>query len=124
MTQEISIRQFREAIRMLPEEKPVDRPGVWYRTQKEHWLCWLCRWLQRAEAVKTPAQSVYNRIECSGMLLWLISAAKVEPKRVNAARLAEAQARTAPGQAAAVRKHVPWELVAAKLWATTKDSYH
>ncbi|CAN5248304.1 hypothetical protein BH20GEM2_BH20GEM2_02970 [soil metagenome] len=38
MANEISIEQFIEAIRKLPEDEPNDNPRVWYRTQKEHWL--------------------------------------------------------------------------------------
>ena len=43
-TQSISIEQFILAIERLPEDAPRDRDGVWYRTQKEHWLGWLSQY--------------------------------------------------------------------------------
>jgi hypothetical protein len=43
-TPSISIEQFVAAIEKLPEDEPRDRDGVWYRTQKEHWLGWLSQY--------------------------------------------------------------------------------
>ena len=40
----ISIEQFVAAIEKLPEDEPRDRDGVWYRSQKEHWLGWLSQY--------------------------------------------------------------------------------
>jgi hypothetical protein len=58
---------------------------------------------------------VYNRIVEPKLLLWLISAAGVQPDLVDAAKLAVQEAGTLAGKSAALRRHVPWHVVAAAL---------
>ena len=89
----ISIAQFISAIRRLPPDEPRSQPGVWYRTQKEHWLGWLGEYhgpgaYGRAPSEERDARFVYNHIVCPEMLLWLIEASggEPEPRRGSATR--------------------------------------
>jgi hypothetical protein len=58
----------------------------------------------------------YNHIVESEMLLWLISAADVRSTLVARARRAARAAHSMPGRSAAVRRVVPWSIVASALW--------
>lgn len=49
------------------------------------------------------------------MLLWLISASEVAPQLVKAAQESAGAASSMPGKSAAIRKCVPWPIVAAAL---------
>jgi hypothetical protein len=109
-----SIAKLIRAIRALPSDKPQITPGKWYRTQKEHWLGWLGEYAGpgaygRTGTGQRDAQFAYNHIVEVKMLLWLIEAAKVNPKLVRMARRSSAGATSLPQKAAAVRKHVPWQ---------------
>lgn len=37
----VSIAEFMRIIQKLPSDQPRIQPGVWYTTQKQHWLGWL-----------------------------------------------------------------------------------
>ena len=116
----VSIQQFIEVISTLPEDKPHGNPRVWYRTQKEHWLGWLRDYsgpgaYDRKNSDR-DAKYVYNHIANPGMLLWLITAAGVSSElmlTMGQALAATPDARTHVG---IIRKHVPWSVVASKLW--------
>jgi hypothetical protein len=54
------------------------------------------------------------------MLLWLISAAKVPASRVRAARAVAATLPSLQRRSAAIRKIVPWEMVAERLWPSKR----
>jgi hypothetical protein len=116
----VTVRQFIAAIRKLPSDKPV-YSDKWYLTQKEHWLGWLTYYNSSGAYGRKPrmnrdAAFAYNHIVESKMLLWIISAAKVSPKLVRAAR---GDAKSAPSmsrKSAMVRKHVPWDVLASALW--------
>ena len=116
----VSIQQFIEVISTLPEDKPHGNPRVWYRTQKEHWLGWLRDYsgpgaYDRKNSDR-DAKYAYNHIANPGMLLWLITAAGVSSElmlTMGQALAATPDARTHVG---IIRKHVPWSVVASKLW--------
>ena len=120
-----SIEWFIQAIRRLPSDEPVpDRqPGYNnYRTQKDHWLGWLdpnanTGTYPRRSAPDRDARYVYNRIVEPQMLLWLISAAGVRQELVQAAARAAEEASSLAGKSAAIRRQVPWPVVAAALEA-------
>ena len=122
MNTAISVEQFISAIRRLPPDKPQVYSGKWYRTQKEHWLGWLRHYgepgyYKRKYDRTDDAGFAYNHIVNFEMLLWIIHAAGVRPSLVRAARAAAARARTMSGKSAAIRRHVPWEKLAAALWS-------
>jgi hypothetical protein len=62
------------------------------------------------------AAFAYNHIVNPKMLLWIISAAKVSPALVKAARRDAKAAASMPRKSAMVRKHVPWSVLAGALW--------
>ncbi len=116
----ITIRQFMFVIRKLPSDRPVVS-HKWYLTQKQHRLGWLSQYNSAGAYGRKPrmnrdAAFAYNHIKESKMLLWIISAAKVSPKLVKAARRDAKGAVSMPGKSAMVRKNVPWNVLAGALW--------
>ena len=68
-----------------------DDKGVWYTSQKEHWLGWLSEYdgpgaYNRKSWKGRSAEFVYNHIGCPPMLLWLAEAAGVSKTKVVAAK--------------------------------------
>jgi len=121
MPASISIRRFRHAIEALPSDKPVVVPGRWYTTQKEHWLGWLREYLgpgayNRIGTSKRDARYAYNHIVEVEMLLWLISAAGISRRVVQAASRAATRGKSLQARSAAVRRVVPWEALEPVLW--------
>jgi hypothetical protein len=121
-TRERSIKELIHAIRALPEDRPVVRPRVWYRSQKEHWLGWLSEYAGpgaygRKVLGERRARVMYGRIVNYQMLTWLAAAAGVDPVLVARAREAAESAVTLQARSAAVRRIVPWDTVAAALWS-------
>jgi hypothetical protein len=98
-------------------------PKKWYRTEKEHWLGWLAEYNSRGyygrnAGLNRDARYAYNHIVEVDMLLWLMKAAGVPAGRVRAARAAAARLPSLQHKSGAVRKIVPWEMVAGRLWKT------
>lgn len=121
MNKKISIKQFFLAIYDLPSDKPLIRPDVWYKTQKEHWLGWLGEYnfagaYGRDVSKKRDAKFAYNHIVNYQMLLWIIQAAGVKKSLVKLAKSACDQVTTMHQKSAAIRKHVPWEELVIVLW--------
>jgi hypothetical protein len=120
MNKKISIKQFFLAIYELPSDKPKDTPGKWYKTQKEHWLGWLGEYegpgaYGRKGGKDQGAEYAYNHIVEYRMLLWLIEAAGVESKLVRAAKSIVDKEKSMHANSAAIRKIVPWEMLATVL---------
>ncbi|MCC6174003.1 MAG: hypothetical protein IT305_01760 [Chloroflexi bacterium] len=125
MTATIGIDQFIRAIERLPSDPPQRAPGVWFTTQKEHWLGWLRQYdgpgaYNRIPASQLPrphdAKWVYNHVVNPYMLFWLVETAGVRPERVEAARNGLAADASLMARAGAIRRHVPWADIAAALW--------
>jgi hypothetical protein len=115
----ISIAKFRRTIKNLPEGEIV--PGKWYTTQQEHWLGWLKGYhgpgaYGRKSSTERNARFAYNHIVCHEMLLWIIDAAGVSPSLVKAAERAAEKKDSLMAKSAAIRKLVPWEVLAEALW--------
>jgi hypothetical protein len=95
--------------------------GVWYRSQKEHWLGWLSEYdgpgaYGRKTQRGRSARFVYNHINCPPMLLWLAEATGVRRATVLAAkRSALATGRTRGAHCARIRKVIPWQIVEAQI---------
>ncbi len=126
MEDSISIKEFMRAIRKLPSDEPRDNPGVWYRTQKEHWLGWLSQYhtpgaYGRQVDRTRDARYAYNHIVNPYMLLWLIDAAGIPRDLVESARSAMEGHATLQGQSAAIRRCVPWSEVEAALWGKRRS---
>lgn len=111
------------AIRKLPSDDPVETPGKWYRTQKEHWLVWLSEYhgpgaYGRTGKAKRDAAYAYNHIVEPKMLLWIIEAAGVQESLLESAGKAAKREKTMMAQSAAIRKLVSWETIAVALWGS------
>lgn len=118
----ITIAQLAAAIEGLPADPVIENSGVWYKTQKEHWLGWIRGYAGPGaygrKNHERDAKYVYNHLVNPFMLLWLAEAANVSPELVQAAQ--EAQEAHAGDslmrQAGAVRRCVPWAQIEAALW--------
>ena len=107
---------------------PRGTPGYKkYTTQKDRWLGWLnpaagAGTYPRRTGENATARVVYNRIVEPKMLLWLADAAGVQPALVNEARRAAEIEAPLASKAAAIRKVVPWIVVADALISDSRRS--
>lgn len=126
MEDSVSIRDFLIAISRLPEDRPVRNPKKWYLTQKEHWVGWLFEYngpgaYSRKTTDGRDARFVYNHVVQPEMLVYLAHAAGVSrPKRTAARKILNTN-QSLMRQAAAIRKLLPWELVAIALWSNNSS---
>jgi hypothetical protein len=94
-----------------------DDRGVWYTSQKEHWIGWLLQYdgpgaYNRKRWKGRSAEFAYNHVRCPPMLLWLAEAAGVPKKKVLAAKRSALKApQNLSGQSAALRKAIPWPII-------------
>jgi hypothetical protein len=121
LSKPVSIKRFIQAIRRLPTDKPVDDPRKWYKTQKQHWLGWLREYhgpgaYGRKTSQERDAKYAYNHIVEYKMLLWLIEAADVNQKLVKKAKSVVDDKKTLQANSAAIRRIVPWEMLANARW--------
>jgi hypothetical protein len=121
MSKSKTIAQFIHAIRLLPSDEPVENSGVWYKTEKEHWIEWLKGYqgpggYGRKVVEERDARFAYNHVVNFEMLLWIISAAGIKPNLVKAVRRASNHGATLQQKSAAIRKLVPWEELVNALW--------
>ena len=98
-----------------------DDEGVWYTSQKEHWLGWLSEYdgpgaYDRKSWTGRSAQFVYNHIGCPPMLLWLAEAAGVSRTKVLAAKRSALSARgNRATHCAKIRAVIPWPVIEERL---------
>ena len=121
MRDPIPVRKLLAAIRKLTADKPVHTPGKWYMTQHEHWLGWQSECdgpgaCGRDASVKRDAKFAYNHIVEPEMVLYLAAAAGLDKRKVSIARDSTSAGRTLMQKAGLIRKHLPWQIVAAALW--------
>ena len=125
--QEYTPEDLSAAIRLLPEDERQEDSTVWYRSQKEHWLGWLAEYdgpgAYGRKGGNRTARFVYNHIVNPDMLLWLIATSNVPEALVDAAVEASCARddMTLMEQAAAVRKHVPWDVLAMGIGARGRN---
>lgn len=121
MTDSLDLRDLLVAISRMPEDKRVCRDSVWYESQKEHWIGWLLDYRSpgaygRKVVSGRDARFVYNHVVCPDLLLFLAKGSGVSEQLIRAARAAARGAGTTQmAQSAAIRKHIPWEMVLAAL---------
>lgn len=116
-----TVEEFIRKIKKLPSDKPVIDTGKWYKTQKEHWLGWLSEYSgPGAYGRKTDkihdAEYAYNHVVQYKMLIWIIKAAKINPKLIKEAIKACEKQTSLMGKSAAIRKHVPWDVLERAFW--------
>ena len=119
----ITIAEFIRVIRSLQSDEPRVQPGVWYTTQKQHWLGWLGEYdgpgaYGRIPGKQRDAKFAYNHIVCPEALLWLIEAAGVRQELVQAAQSATETGTSLMQKADAIRRHVPWSELYNVLWGS------
>jgi len=115
MERSLEIAELLIAISRLPEDRRRRR-GVWYESQKEHWVGWLFHYNSpgaygRKVTSGRDAKFVYNHIVCPGLLSYLAGAAGVSQTLVRQAKRAAAIGGTEMQQAGAIRRIIPWQLV-------------
>lgn len=126
MKKEITIEEFRNAIKKLPSDEPKIQPGIWYKTQKEHWLGWLNEYrgpgaYGRKGGVNREAKFAYNHAVNYLMFIWIIEAAGVDPKLVKQTKAIVNTKKSLQANSAAIRKIVPWEVLAKAIWGENLD---
>jgi hypothetical protein len=95
--------------------------GVWYSSQKEHWMGWLSEYdgpgaYGRKNWNGRTAEFVYNHIACPPMLFWLAEAVGVPRKNLVAAkRSALSDGRNRASHCALIRKTIPWSAIEERL---------
>lgn len=112
----LSIRDFLIAISRMQEDRRQLRPGIWYESQKEHWIGWLFEYegpgaYGRKVVRGRDAKYVYNHVVCPDLLLFLAAANGVDAKTIRAAKRGMAQATTQMAQAAVIRRSLPWTTI-------------
>lgn len=120
-----SPRQLLAIVRTLADGLPISgaipAPKC-YPHHRAHWEGWLRDYCEgRAfygrKSFDVDAATIYNRIQNVGMLIWLAEAAGCPPGPVRQAALrAEAVGGRVANQCGAVRKVLPWPMVAKSLW--------
>jgi len=122
MEKSISIRKFIKMINRFPVDEPIIKKGVWYRTQKEHWLGWLRHYhtpgaYNRQGSKNQDAKFFYNHIVNPEMLLYLIKAIPLKSDLIQAAEKAYLDAgKTMMAKSGAIRKVVSWSIIYNALW--------
>jgi hypothetical protein len=78
--------------RVLTKRGVWSRDGVWYTTQKQHWLGWLKEYhgpgYYGRKNFRRSAEFAYNHIVCPPMVLWLGEASGVPKATVAMAKKA------------------------------------
>ena len=87
-----------------------------YKSQKDHWVCWLSEYggpgAYRRKPGDRSAKFAYNRIQCAPMLVWLAEASGVPRTTLrNAVRVALSSGRSSGSQCASIRRIIPWEVI-------------
>jgi len=91
-----------------------------YRSQKDHWLGWVGEYDGPGAYGRgnwnRDAEYIYNHIQCAPMLLWLGEALGVSELALQKAyRAAIAAGKNYARQSAALRKEIPWIVIAAAI---------
>jgi hypothetical protein len=90
MNEALDIRDLLVAISRIPEGRRMKSDSVWYESQKEHWIGWLLGYqgpgaYGRKRHDVSDAKSVYNRLVCPEMLLYLAKGSGVSAKLMREA---------------------------------------
>jgi hypothetical protein len=110
-------------------ERELYLRGLWnfererkkYSSQKEHWLNWLSQYgtagyYGRKNHKVRSAETVYNRIGCPPMLLWLAEAVGVSKRQIQSAKQSALSVTPSYArQCSAIRKVIPWGVVSRHL---------
>jgi predicted HNH restriction endonuclease len=108
------------AVQKLPPNVSFPR-----RSYKDVWIRWLSEYRDKAYGRANPnrnAAFIYNSLNLPGMILWLAAASGISPILVAEASDAIDRKESRMSQAAAVRRVLPWSLIAEQLSKATDAS--
>jgi hypothetical protein len=127
MEKTITIAQFRNAIKHLPEDEPRESKVIWYHTQKEHWLGWLASYYgpggYNRKNWNRDAKFVYNHIVCPDMLVYLAQAIPLRQEILDKVDLAFKTGNTEMEKVGAIRKAAPWAEIYQALWGDREPTF-
>ena len=115
MDRSLEILDLLIAISRLPEDRRR-RSGVWYESQKEHWIGWLFDYNSRGAYGRKvtsgrDARFVYNHIVCPELLVYLADSSGVSRSLVRQAKKLATSDDNEMARAGAIRQIIPWEVV-------------
>jgi hypothetical protein len=106
------------AVRRLPERTPIVAELFPDANGKRAWVDWLSNYVQVGDnphRADRDARFIYNHWWNAPIFIWLAEAIGVDQRRVRrAAKIASSQGNS-PAQAAAIRRTLPWSLIARQL---------
>jgi hypothetical protein len=107
-----------KAVRRLPEKTPIVTALFPDADGKRAWVYWLSNYVQVSDDPRRAdrdARFIYNHWWNAPIFIWLAEAIGVDQRRVRkAAEIASSQGNS-PAQAAAIRRILPWSLIARQL---------
>ena len=111
-----------EFVRQLPENTPIANTLAPDHSSKQSWINWLSNYVEPAEPgdhslrAQRDARFIYNHWWNAPIFIWLAEASGVDQARIQkAAKIIAAASRNTTTQAAAIRRILPWDLVAKHL---------
>ncbi len=107
------------AISRVPEG-PRRQRGVWYKSQKEHWIGWLYNYnspgaYSRKVTSGRDAKFVCNHVAYQGLLIYLADASGVSRQLVQQAKRVDQSDKTTTQTCGRIRRIIPGSLVLAAL---------
>jgi hypothetical protein len=127
MEKQITIAQFRNAIKHLPEDESKERKGIWYLTQKQHWLGWLGGYYgpggYNRKNWNRDAKFAYNHIVCPDMLFYLAHAIPLRQELIDAVDQAYNLDASLMARSGAIRKAAPWGEIYQALWGEHEPTF-
>jgi hypothetical protein len=127
MEKQVTITQFRKAIKPLPEDGPRKRRGIWYLTQKQHWLGWLRVYngpgAYGCNNWSRDAKFAYNHIVCPNMLVYLAHAIPLDQEIINGVDQAFHTGFTEMEKSGAIRKVTPWPVIYQASWGEHEPTF-
>ena len=119
MPNEMSRDELLAFVRKLPEKTPIASTLNLGHSSKQSWINWLSNYADfgdHPQRAQRGASFIYNRWWDAPIFIWLAEASGVDKKRIQrAAKIIAASSGNTTTQAAAIRRILPWHLVAKHL---------
>jgi hypothetical protein len=117
-TQQMSREELLAIVRELPDKTPIAVALAPGRSSKQSWINWLTNYAEISDHPlrgQRDARYIYNHWWDAPIFIWLAEAGGVDPDKIQQAAKIVAAAENSTTQAAAIRKVLPWQLVAKHL---------
>jgi hypothetical protein len=115
---EMSRDELLEFVRQLPEKTPIAR-ALTGHSSEQAWIYWLSNYADLSDhplRAQRDAGFIYNHWWNAPIFIWLAEASGVDGERVQrAAKIIASASGNSTTQAAAIRRILPWHLVAKHL---------